>query len=117
MAATARVVVLMEPEQKVEIAKRASRDGVSVGEFVRRSVWNAITDDMLEAELEARRHEFEPLLDELERRNADALASIDQTLAHIDRVLADLGTRRSEDEPGRSNPGQHQDGRSAPREA
>ena len=57
-AATARVVVLMAPDEKAEIAKRASRDGISIGEFVRRSVWSAITDDTLEAELEARRDEL-----------------------------------------------------------
>jgi hypothetical protein len=116
-AATARVVVLMEPDQKAEIARRADREGVSLGEFVRRSVWNAITDNMLEAELEARREEFEPRLDELERRNADALASIDATIARVDKVLAELGTRRPEDELERSDFGQFQDRRPDPRQA
>jgi hypothetical protein len=115
--ASARVVVLMSPDEKDELTLRASRAGVSVGEFVRRSVWEAITDQQLEAELEARRDEIEPLLDELERRNAEALASMDATIANLDRVLSELGTRRAEDELERSDLGQHPDDHAHPREA
>jgi hypothetical protein len=75
-AATARVVVLMAPDEKEEIAKRAAHDGISIGEFVRRPVWGTITDDMLEAELEACRDELEPVLEELERCNAESLSAI-----------------------------------------
>lgn len=117
MAATARVVVLMDPAEKEEIARRATRDGVSVGEFVRRSVWGAISDEKLEAELEARRKEVEPLLEELERRNAASLTAIDATIARIDKVLAELGTRRTDDELERADLGQFQDGRPDPRQA
>src|SRR3712207_2136428 len=116
-AATARVVVLMAPDEKAEIAKRASRDGISIGEFVRRSAWSAITDDMLEAELEARREEFEPLLEELERRNAESLAASDATIARVDKVLAELGTRRADVELERADFGQFQDRRADPRQA
>lgn len=108
MAATARVVVLMEPGEKEEIARCAAREGVSIGEFVRRSVSNTISDEKLEAELEARRDEIEPLLDELERRNAENLAMIDATLARVDKILAELGTRRVDDEPERADLGQRQ---------
>jgi hypothetical protein len=104
-AATARVVVLMPPEEKAELTEHASKAGISVGEFVRRSILDAISDDKLEAELESRRHEIEPLLDELERRNTATLAAIDATIANLDRVLASLGTRRTDDEPGRADLG------------
>jgi hypothetical protein len=115
--ATARVVVLMAPDEKEEIAKRAARDGISVGEFVRRSVWNSITDDVLEAELEARRGELEPLLEELERRNAESLAAIDATLARVDEVLAGIGKREADDELERADLGQFQDRDAGPRQA
>jgi hypothetical protein len=103
-AATARVVVLMPPSEKEEIAARASKAGLSIGEFVRRSISDAISDEKLEAELESRRHEVEPLLDELERRNAQTLTAIDATIANVDRILAELGTRRADNEPERADP-------------
>lgn len=116
-AATARVVVLMPPEEKAQLAERASKAGCSIGEFVRRSILDTITDEELEAELESRRDELEPLLDELERRNAATLAAIDATIANLDRILANLGTRRADDELERADLGQSQDRDADRREA
>jgi hypothetical protein len=112
--ATERVVVLMPPEEKKELTELATRAGCSVSEFVRRALLDAIGDARLEAELEKRRDKIEPLLDELERRNAATLAAIDATIANLDGILAKLGKRRADDELERADPGQLQNGHADP---
>lgn len=96
MAATARIVVLMEPEEKDRIAEQARQEGISIGEFVRRSVWERMSDAELEAELEKHRPEIEALLDELERRNAQTLKALDEAEAALQETLAYFRKPRGE---------------------
>lgn len=94
--ATARVVVLMPPEEKEAVAEHARRAGVSLGEFIRRSVAEQISDAQLEAELERRRPEIEALLDQIEASHAGAMASVDAAIAAIDAVRTELRSRRGD---------------------
>jgi excinuclease UvrABC ATPase subunit len=95
-AATARVVVLMPPEEKERLAEQARQAGVSVGEFIRRSVAEHIADLEFEAELEKRRPEFETLLDELEQSNDRTMRSLDEAEATLKETLAYLRKPRAE---------------------
>jgi hypothetical protein len=95
-AAIARVVVLMPPEEKERLAEQARLAGVSVGEFIRRSVAGHIADLEFEAELEKRRPEFEALLDELERSNDRTMRSLDEAEATLKETLAQLRKPRAE---------------------
>ena len=78
-AVTARVVVLMTPQQKVELTKRASEEKLSVSDFMRR---RALGDDEL----------LTALLDGLRGSTAYAKEAVDRTLAR----LADFEHRHAE---------------------
>jgi hypothetical protein len=78
-AVTARVVVLMTPQQKVELTKRASEEKLSVSDFMRRQ---ALGDDEL----------LTALLDELRGSTAYANEALDRTLAR----LSDFESRHAE---------------------
>jgi Skp family chaperone for outer membrane proteins len=94
--ATARVVVLMSPDEKERIATQAKLEGVSIGEFVRRSVASQMSDAELEAELQKRRPELEALLDELEASNARAHAALDAALDEAERTRRHFSRTRAE---------------------
>jgi hypothetical protein len=72
MAATARLVVQMTPQEKKRLDARAKRAGISTAEFVRRRIDD---DDISEY-----REEIEALLDTLE-------ASAPTILQHIENVI------------------------------
>lgn len=95
-AATARVVVLMTPEEKERVAAQARLEGVSVGEFMRRSAAGQMSDAELNAELEKRRPELEALLDELERSNERTLKALDDAEAALQETLAHFRKPRAE---------------------
>ena len=94
MAATERVVVLMPPEEKLQLAEMARRANVSIGEFLRRLVREQAAEVAFAAELEQRRPEVEALLDALEASNARAHEALDAALAAVE------ATRRQLAEPG-----------------
>jgi uncharacterized protein (DUF1778 family) len=79
--ASARVVVLMQPDEKERITMAARHCGVSVGEFMRRSAAERMSDADLETALEHRDAELELLLDELEASSERAHAALDSALA------------------------------------
>ena len=94
--ATARVVVLMSPDEKERIATQARLERVSMGEFMRRCVSSQISDAELEAELEQRRPELEALLDELEASNARAHAAMDAALAEVAKTRRHFSRARGD---------------------
>ncbi len=71
MAATERVTILMEPAQKAALVKEASAEGLSVGELIRNK---ALDQDRLLA----------ALAHELRESTANALRTIDATIARMD---------------------------------
>ena len=95
-AATARVVVLMTPEEKERVTQQARLEGISVGEFIRRSAAGQMSDAELEAELEKRQPEIEALLDELERSNEQTLKALDEAEAALQETLAYFKKPRAE---------------------
>ena len=78
-AVTARVVVLMTPEQKLALTKRASEEKLSVSDFMRRQ---ALGDDEL----------LTALLNELKGSTEYAQEALDRTLER----LADFEQRHAE---------------------
>ena len=94
--ATARIVVLVSPDEKERIATQAKLEGVSMGEFMRRSVASQISDADLEAELQKRRPEFEALFDELEASNARAHAALDAALDEVEKTRRHFSRTRAE---------------------
>lgn len=86
MAATARLVVQMTPDEKRALDDRARQAGVSTAEFVRRRIGS---DD-----LDEHREEIEALLIALEASGPSILRSLDSALAAVaaaDSALDDLG--------------------------
>lgn len=88
MAATARLVVQMTPDEKSALDARARQAGVSTAEFVRRRIG---PDD-----IDEHREEIEALLTALEESGPNILRSLDNALATIaatEAVLDDIGRR------------------------
>jgi hypothetical protein len=88
MAASARVVVLMSPEEKAALDAKARRAGrISAGELVRRAV-NAYQvesgDDAKEAE------ELRTLLGVFERTHPETLRALDRVEQKLGRTLVAL---------------------------
>jgi hypothetical protein len=75
-----RVVVLMPPEEKARLEKRARAAHVSIGEYVRRSV-NAYDPDAAEQEQELMR-----LVGEVYRTHGEALQALDAAQAELKRT-------------------------------
>ncbi|MBI1216456.1 MAG: hypothetical protein GC185_11650 [Alphaproteobacteria bacterium] len=86
MAATARLVVQMTPEEKRLLDTRAKSAGVSTAEFVRRRIAD---DDLME-----RRAEIERLLDALSGAEPGILARLDAAIADADELTSALRERR-----------------------
>lgn len=89
MAATARLVVQMTPQEKKALHARAKRAGVGVSEFVRRCL---AADD-----LDQHREEIEALLTGLEACGPEILRAIDGAMATAADLSASLdapGARR-----------------------
>ncbi|NYZ17167.1 hypothetical protein HL658_31875 [Azospirillum sp. RWY-5-1] len=82
--ATERVITLMTPTEKATLEQKARQAGVSVGEFVRRSV------DAYDPEEAALLAELEALAVELKRSNDEASSALDRALASIAETRAQL---------------------------
>ncbi len=86
MAATARVVVLMSPEEKAALDSKAARAGrISAGELVRRAVEAYDEETMREAE------ELRALLRVLAGTHEATMAAIDRTDRKLDALFAEPG--------------------------
>ena len=85
--ATERVTVLMTPVEKAALEAKAKGAGVSVGEFVRRSV------DSFDPEEAAELVQLAALAAALERSNNEASAALDRALASIEETRAQLDRR------------------------
>ena len=89
MSATARVVVLMTPEEKAALEAKASRVGpISTAELVRRAVDAYDLADQSEAE------ELRALLDLFKHTRAETLRQLDRTDRKLDATLAGLAKPR-----------------------
>jgi len=80
MAATARLVVQMTPDEKTALDERARSAGISTAEFVRRRIGPD--------ELGGHRDEIEALLATLKRSAPSILGSLDAAIATADRTIA-----------------------------
>jgi hypothetical protein len=86
-SATERVTVLMTPAEKAALEAKARGAGVSVGEFVRRSV------DSFDPEEAAELVQLAALAAALEQSNSEASAALDRALASIEATRAQLDGR------------------------
>lgn len=89
MAATARVVVLMSPDEKARLdAKVALAGNVSAGEVIRRAIDAYDETDQLEAK------ELERLLQVFHTLHATTLQQLERTEHKLDETLAALAEAR-----------------------
>jgi hypothetical protein len=86
MAATARLVVQMSPEEKKSLDARARRAGISTAEFVRRRIEAESLDD--------ERPEIEALLAALENVAPTVLDTLDKTIMEASALISALDARR-----------------------
>lgn len=85
MSASARMVVLMSPQEKSALEAKARRSGrISAGELVRRAV--AAYDDRAAGEAE----ELREVLQQFSRTHAETLRKLDATERKLDETLAAL---------------------------
>ena len=85
MTASARMVVLMSPQEKAALEAKARRAGrISAGELVRRAV--AAYDDRTLTEAE----ELRTVLDQFSRTHAETLQRLDATERKLDETLTAL---------------------------
>lgn len=82
MAATARLVVQMTPQEKASLDARARQAGLPTAEFVRRRIGS---DD-----LDEHRAEIEALLSGLEAAAPTILQSLDSSIARAKALEAEL---------------------------
>ncbi len=82
--ATERVTTLMTVAEKLALESKARLAGVSVGEFVRRSV------DCYDPDEENAMAQLAALAKELERSNREAATALDRALASIAATRAQL---------------------------
>jgi hypothetical protein len=83
MAATARVVVLMTPEEKAALEAKAKQAGAaSTAEFVRHAV------DAFEIAKPGEAEELAAVLEQFHRVHAETLRQLDQTDRSLDAALA-----------------------------
>lgn len=85
MAATARVVVLMSPQEKAALEAKAAQAGpVSAAELVRRAV------DAYDVGTDREAAELRQLLGVFQATHAETVRQLDRTDHALDRVLAGL---------------------------
>lgn len=85
--ATERVTTLMTPAEKARLEAKARKAGVSVGEFVRRSV------DGYDPDAADDLQQLAALALELARSNLAAAAALDRALASVEATSRQLGRR------------------------
>jgi hypothetical protein len=85
--ATERVTVLMTASEKSTLEAKAKGSGVSVGEYVRRSV------DSFDPAEATQLAELAALTIELQRSNIEAAAALDRALASVEETRAQLDSR------------------------
>jgi hypothetical protein len=92
---TARLTVLMRPEEKAEIEAKAARRGVSSGEYVRLAVDNyeQISAEE-EAELTALVAEANAVIPKMQASLDRSIATLDATHKKVDAFLREAGVRR-----------------------
>lgn len=89
-AVTARVVTLMTPTEKSNLEAKAKGAGLSVGEFVRRSVDAFDAEEMLQLE------QLAVLAREFRLSMENAAAAVDRANASIEDTRASLSRRTVE---------------------
>jgi hypothetical protein len=87
-AVTARVVTLMTPTEKANLEAKARGAGLSVGEFVRRSVEAFDADEIRQLE------QIAELAREFRLSAERASAAVDRANASIEKTLEGLASRR-----------------------
>jgi hypothetical protein len=92
---TARTTVLMTPEEKAALEKRAANRGVSSGEYIRLAVDNfeKVSDDE-EAELAALVQELTAAGPKIRASLERSTRRINQTVKELDAMLRDAGLRK-----------------------
>ena len=85
--ATERVTTLMSVPEKTALELKARKAGVSVGEFVRRSV------DFYDPDEVAALAQLADLAAELARSNREAVAALDRALASVAETCGQLERR------------------------
>lgn len=92
---TARTTVLMTPEEKAALEKRAANRGVSSGEYIRLAVDNfeKVSDDE-EAELAALVQELAAAGPKIRASLERSTRRINQTVKELDAMLRDAGLRK-----------------------
>ncbi len=88
-AATERVTTLMTPVEKASLETKAKRAGVSVGEYVRRSV------DAFDPEEAMLLGQLAALAVELELSTRAASDALDRALSGYEEMRADFDKRRA----------------------
>ncbi|HET9784600.1 MAG TPA: ribbon-helix-helix protein, CopG family [Terriglobales bacterium] len=88
MAATARLMVLMSPEEKAALEAKAAQAGSSAGELVRRAV------DAYEIGNQAEAEELRALVQAFEEIHDDTLRRLDENDVAIAANLAYLAATR-----------------------
>jgi hypothetical protein len=91
---TARLTVLMPPERKAEIERKASTMGISTGELVRRAVdeYDHLTPEQ-EAELALLVEEANKAIPEMAKSLDRMIDSLRETREDIQRTLGSLSRR------------------------
>ncbi len=84
LLATERITTLMTPPEKSALERKARNAGVSVGEFVRRSV------DFYDPEEQEALAQLSDLALALAQSNREAAAALDQALASVAATRAQL---------------------------
>lgn len=86
---TERVITLMTPTEKSLLEKKAREIGISVGEFVRRSV------DAYDPEEARELEQLAALAREFRRGAETASAAVDRARANIDATIEELRRKRT----------------------
>ena len=92
---TARLTVLMKPEEKADLEAKAAQRGVSSGEYVRLAVDNYEKISVEEeAELAALVAEANAAIPKMRESLDRSIATLDATHRKVDALLREAGIRR-----------------------
>lgn len=92
---SARVTVLMKPEEKAALEAKAAKRGVSSGEYLRLAVDNfdRVSDEE-EAELAALAQELTAAAPKIRASLERSTRRINQTVKEVDAMLREAGVRK-----------------------